>query len=90
MFYIQVGQPEAAGSNGRPEDKEKEKVTEEDPGTEQLQQLKKQHRMQLQERNRQICHLQEDRERLRHSLRKVESDLRFVFTIFACIYELAV
>lgn len=45
--------------------------------------------MQLQERNRQICHLQEDRERLRLSLRKVESDLRFVSTVFACIHGLA-
>ena len=77
MFQIQVGLPEAAGSNGRPEDKEKEKVVDEEPNT-QLQQLKKQHRMQLQERNRQICHLQEDRETLRHSLRKAESDLRFL------------
>ena len=74
---VQVGLPEAAGSNGKAEDKEKPKVADEEPSAQQLLQLKKQHRLQLQERNRQICHLQEDREKLRRSLRKAESDLRF-------------
>lgn len=91
---MQVGLPETAGSNGKPDDKEKrdfqasgsqqekEKAAERSTDNEaqahqQLQQLKKQHRLQLQERNRQICHLQEDREKLRRSLRKAESDLRF-------------
>ena len=90
---MQVGLPETAGSNGKPDDKEKsefhasgsqqekEKAAErsldnEAQAQQQLQQLKKQHRLQLQERNRQICHLQEDREKLRRSLRKAESDLR--------------
>lgn len=91
---MQVGLPETAGSNGKPDDKEKREFQasgsqqEKDKAAErsmdndaqahqQLQQLKKQHRLQLQERNRQICHLQEDREKLRRSLRKAESDLRF-------------
>ncbi len=91
---MQVGLPETAGSNGKPDDKEKrefqasgsqqekEKAAErfmdnEAQAHQQLQQLKKQHRLQLQERNRQICHLQEDREKLRQSLRKAESNLRF-------------
>lgn len=90
---LDVGLPETAGSNGKPDDKEKsefhasgsqqekEKAAErsldnEAQAQQQLQQLKKQHRLQLQERNRQICHLQEDREKLRRSLRKAESDLR--------------
>ena len=93
IHCTQVGLPETAGSNGKPDDKEKrelhasgsqqekEKAAErsldnEAQAQQQLQQLKKQHRLQLQERNRQICHLQEDREKLRRSLRKAESDLR--------------
>lgn len=75
---LQVGLPETAGSNGKPDDREKEKVADDELNAHQhqLQLLKKQHRLQLQERNRQICHLQEDREKLRKSLRKAESDLR--------------
>ena len=84
LFQVQVGLPEAAGSSGKAEDKEKE-VVDEEPGPHQLQQLKKQHRTQLQERNRQICQLQEDRDRLRQSLRKAETELRLVPAIFACI-----
>lgn len=81
LFQVQVGLPETAGSSGRAEDKDK--AVDEDPSPQQLQQLKKQHRTQLQERNRQICHLQEDREKLRQSLRKAESDLRLV-SAMAC------
>lgn len=81
--------PEAAGSNGKPDDREKEKghdraaqkvekAADNEMNTQQqLQQLKKQHRLQLQERNRQICHLQEDREKLRRSLRQAETDVRY-------------
>ena len=58
-------------------ERQKAQVADEEPIAQQMQQLKKQHRLQLQERNRQICHLQEDREKLRRSLRKTESELRY-------------
>lgn len=85
LFQVQVGLPEAAGSSGRAEDKE---VVDEEPGPQQLQQLKKQHRTQLQERNRQICQLQEDREKLRQTLRKAEKDLRLVSTMLPAVLRL--
>lgn len=87
LFQVQVGLPEAAGSSGRAEDKEKE-VVDEEPGPQQLQQLKKQHRTQLQERNRQICQLQEDREKLRQTLRTAEKDLRLVSTMLPAVLHL--
>ena len=76
LVSLQSGFQEKAGSNGKVEDKGKVTAADEEPSPQQLQQLKKHHRLQLQERNRQICHLQEDREKLKRSLRKAESDLR--------------
>ena len=87
MCCAQVGRTETAGSNGRPETRDKG-GEEETVAQQQMQQLKKQHRLQLQERNRQICHLQEDREKLRRSLRKAEDDLRSVWLFFLKLCKL--
>ena len=88
--YSQVGLPEAAGSNGKADDiidtsdqRQDKSANDDSAGQDQLNHLKKtfdsaksQHRLQLQERNRQIGHLQEDREKLKRLLKKAEGDVR--------------
>lgn len=93
---MQVGLPEAAGSSGKVEDivdtplPKKDKPANDASATEQqLQQLKSQfdaakaqHRLQLQERNRQIGRLQEDREKLKGLLKQAEGDVRSACSAF--------
>lgn len=98
LRLLQVGLPDAAGSSGKAEvhnesqDRKQDKCPNVDPALQQLQQLKNnfdaakaQHRLQLQERNRQIGHLQEDRERARKLLKKAEGDVRSAFMLFILI-----